>query len=229
MLKLLSDKNTYIPVLKNPLKKLQINTSKILKELNDNNFLKPKYHNNQLTLTNTVSGKGHGLPKIHKPDVPLRPIISLINSPTHFLAKVIYDELKAAIKTPSSHINNSFEFKSKIESLKIDRDCVLLSLDVTSLFTNVPCDLVIKSLERRIIDIRNKCKIPFDDIIKYTKFMFDNTFFIFNDNFYKQIFGTPMGSPISPLFADIVMEDLETDCLDVLRNKFDCIPKKFLL
>ena len=65
MLNLLSD-TTYIPMQKNPLKKLQDNTHKVLKGLNDNNFLKHKFHNNQLTLTNTVLVKCYGLPKIHK-------------------------------------------------------------------------------------------------------------------------------------------------------------------
>ena len=51
---LLSDTSTYISTDKNPLKKLQEKTSKILKNLNDNEFLKQKYHNNQFTLTSTV-------------------------------------------------------------------------------------------------------------------------------------------------------------------------------
>ena len=33
-----------------------------------------------------------------------------------------------------------------------------------------------------------------------------------------------MGSPISPLFADIVMDDLETDCLKILKENDDIIP-----
>ena len=33
-----------------------------------------------------------------------------------------------------------------------------------------------------------------------------------------------MGSPVSPLFADMVMDDLENDCLIKLKNKYNCIP-----
>ena len=33
-----------------------------------------------------------------------------------------------------------------------------------------------------------------------------------------------MGSPISPLFADIVMDDLENDCLRILEDKHNCSP-----
>ena len=43
---LLSDTSTYISIDKNPLRKLQEKTSKILKIFNDNEFLKQKYHNN---------------------------------------------------------------------------------------------------------------------------------------------------------------------------------------
>ena len=33
------------------------------------------------------------------------------------------------------------------------------------------------------------------------------------ENIYKQIYGTPMSSPISPIISDIVMQDLEIICL----------------
>ena len=57
-------------------------------------------------------------------------------------------------------------------------------------------------------------------IIIYTQFTYaietilDSTSFKFNDRFYKQVFGSPMGSPLSPILADIVMDDLETFCLN---------------
>ena len=191
MTDLLSNTSTYIPITKNPLKKLQSNTSNILKRLNDNEFLKYKFHNNQL-LTNTVLAKCYGLPKIHKQDIPLRPIISLINSPTHFLAKILYDELKDSIKVPKSHLNDSLDLKRKLEDLVVDDNHVLLSLDVSSLFTNVPCDLVLKSLNRRCQLIHNNCRIPFDEIINCTKFLFENTYFTRREKISKiyRKFGT---------------------------------------
>ena len=90
-----------------------------------------------------------GLPKIHKIDLLFHPIISLINSPTHFLAKIIYHELKEIIKVPNSHINNSFELKSKLMNVNLVYDHILISLNVSSLLTNIPCDSVLESLELR--------------------------------------------------------------------------------
>jgi len=51
--------------------------------------------------------------------------------------------------------------------------------------------------------------IPLDKFIRAIDFVFDSTFFTFNKVFYKQIFGTPMGSPLSSVLADIVMQDIE--------------------
>ena len=221
---LLSDTTVYEKIKKNPLKKLQLDTSTILKNLNNNDYLCTKFHNNSLSCSNTTLAKCYGLPKIHKKDVPFRPIISLVNSPTHFLAKIIYNEIKSSIKIPESHIDNSFHLKQKLNSVIIPEDHILLSLDVTSLFTNIPLQLVLDSIDRRFDSIHNRCKIPFNEIITCTKFLFSNTFFSFNNNFYRQIDGTPMGSPISPLFADIVMDDLETDCLKILKENHDIFP-----
>ena len=78
--------------------------------------------------------------------------------------------------------------------------------------------LVLDSLDRRFDSLHNKCKIPFNEIVTRTKFLFNNTFFSFNNDYYRQIDGTPMGSPISPLFSDIVMDDLEMYCLRILKD-----------
>ena len=68
---------------------------------NNNGFLYKNFHKSLLTQSNTTLTKYYGLPKIHKVDVPLRPIVSLINSPTYFLAKILYQELKTAIPKAS--------------------------------------------------------------------------------------------------------------------------------
>ena len=220
---LLSDKNIYKHIKWNPLHKFQKNVHNLLKDWNDKEYLNKQFHNFSLTQTNTNIARCYGLPKIHKKDVPLRPIISTINSPTHFLSKILYNQIKNSVNTPKSHINNSFELKTKLQSFTIPDDHILLSLDVTSLFTNIPCHLVLNSLDRRFNSIHNSCKLPFDEIRKCVQFIFNNTFFKFDNKFYQQIFGSPMGSPVSPLFADLVMEDLENDCLDKLNN-LGCVP-----
>ena len=63
---LLNDKNTYTIVTKNPLKKLQNNTSTILQDLSEN-LGRPMLK--KITLTHTNIPKAYGLLKIHKIDI----------------------------------------------------------------------------------------------------------------------------------------------------------------
>ena len=91
-----------------------------------------------------------------------------------------------------------------------------MSLDVISLFTNVTIELVLESLYRRIGKFSQNTNFPFTEIIIAVEFIFDHLYFKFNNNVYKQTKGCPMGLEPSPIFADLVMEDLEVYCLSKL-------------
>ena len=88
----------------------------------------------------TVCPKSYGLPKIHEPDVPLRPILASQGFPTYNLAKYLAEILKPLVENSEHHVVNSKEFISKIEQTTLDEDEILVSFDVVSLFTNVPVD-----------------------------------------------------------------------------------------
>jgi len=40
--------------------------------------------------------------------------------------------------------------------------------------------------------------------------------FKFEGKYYEQIYGSLMGSPLSPILADIIMDDLEIQCMKKL-------------
>ena len=46
----------------------------------------------------------------------------------------------------------------------------------------------------------------------------DNTYIQFKNQFYKQIFGVLLGSPISVTIANLVMETVETKALQTFQN-----------
>ena len=62
-----------------------------------------------------------------------------------------------------------------------------VSLDVTSLFTNIPYHLVLNCLGLRQNVTDSKCKIPFLDVFDMVKFIFSNTYFQFNSVIYQQL------------------------------------------
>ncbi|XP_071574822.1 uncharacterized protein [Temnothorax nylanderi] len=106
--------------------------------------------------------------------------------------------------------------KTYVSYMRIDEDVKLISLDVVSLFTNVPVELTLDSVRQRWNYIETNCAIPCDDFIQAVKFVLDSTYFIFNGVCYRQTFGSPMGSPFSPTIADITLQDLETRAIGTL-------------
>ena len=188
-------------------------TQKILNDWRLKGYLGKDIKKDEINNDNSNLARAYGLPKIHKENNPLRIIISDINSPTCILSKYLKTIITKSLPTPLSNIKNSWEFKQKIEKCKVPLNYVLLSLDVTSLFTNIPNKLVLIGLEKRWELIKNNTSIPKKSFLNAVEFILNSTFFKFNNKFYNQVSGTPMGSSISPIIADIVMVDLETEIL----------------
>ena len=66
---------------------------------------------------------------------------------------------------------------NKLNRILISDDYILVSFDVTSLFTNISLDRVIESIQRRYNTIRKFTNVPLDDIIEVVKIIMKNTFF----------------------------------------------------
>jgi len=52
-----------------------------------------------------------------------------------------------------------------------------------------------------------------DDIMELLEFILTTTYFCFSDQIYRQKYSTAMGSPVSPLVANMFMEHLERKLL----------------
>lgn len=155
------------------------------------------------------------LPKIHKTNFPHRPIVSSINFPTYKLANFIQKFITGSLPKYPSETKDSFTLKEILNNTIIPNDYVLVSFDVTSLYTNIPLTLVTKSLEKRN-DLFNT-KLNITEIKRAVNLIMNTTYFTFNEQIYKQISGLPMGSPLAPILSHLVMVDLEEECLSKLK------------
>ena len=107
-------------------------------------------------------------------------------------------------------IKNTKDFSVQLKKEKIPKDHQVVSLDVKSLFTNVPLEKTIHIILRRIyhdkeININITKKDMRDLLLLCTK----NVHFTFEGKIYIQIDGVAMGSSLAPVLADIFMVELE--------------------
>ncbi len=83
----------------------------------------------------------YGLPTIHKPNNPLRTIVSLVDSPSYKLSKWMFGRLRPLIAGSEYSISNSRLFLESIKNTNISpREC-MVSFDMESLFTCIPLEL----------------------------------------------------------------------------------------
>ena len=59
----------------------------------------------------------YGLPKVHKPEVPLRPIASCIGSPSYCLSKFITSLISPLGGKTSTHVKNSKHFLEAVQDV----------------------------------------------------------------------------------------------------------------
>lgn len=215
---LLSDTNTYLLLKKDPTVTIQNKLNKIIDKLIERTSI-TKDEGKQLKCTNGIFPKLYFQPKIHKDNVPIRPIVSFVGSPAYNLTKYLSKLVNFAFEKDEYYTKNSFEMVSFIQNFQIPQNYILVSLDVKSLFTNIPIDLTTNLLINRWSIIKNHCKLSLDEFVELLEFAFDNNYFNFNNQFYKQIYGLGMGNCLSPSCSDVVMSELQLQCIKKLPFK----------
>ena len=78
------------------------------------------------------------LTKIHKPTPVGRPIISRCDGPTEKLSCFVDKILQPIAQKQKSYLKDTTDFINFIEKTKLPKGVILVSMDVTSLYTNIP-------------------------------------------------------------------------------------------
>ena len=166
--------------------------------------------------TGAGSPKYYGLPKIHKAGVPLKPIISSRGSATYETAKELAKIIKPMVERSPHYVQNNKDFLDSIKNIKIQPDECIMSYDVSALFTFIPIEPAIKIIQKHLEDdkdLSNRTSMTVNHIICLLDFCLKNTYFSLQGRFYEQTEGAAMGSPISPLVANLFIEDLEVQAI----------------
>lgn len=145
----------------------------------------------------------YGLSKIHKKDTPIRPIISQVKSLTNRLHRYLQQILKIGELQIPNLIKDTTDFlnKIKVSNTHINENTYLVSLDVESLYTNIPLDFGIEAIVEHYtetlkywvcydIDIK---AIPPNLFKKTLEFTLQNCYFTYNQGIFKKCMVLPWG------------------------------------
>lgn len=213
---LLCDKKTYKEIKLDPTNRNQKKVNNLIETWEKNLYISPNVAK-KLQIRNGVPPKIYGLPKLHKKEIPLRPIVSCIQSPFEPLSKFLTEILKNVINQNEFYIKDSRHFKSKIRDIEIPVNYCLISLDVISLYTNIPILHAKKIINKKWDHIKKYTDIPQDEFLEAIELTLTSTYFTYEKKLFKQIDGCAMGSSISSVIAQLVLEDLEETVIEKLN------------
>ena len=163
--------------------------------------------------TGASSPKFYGLPKVHKQGMPLRPIVSSIGAVTYQTAKELSKILKPLVGKSPHHVHNNEDFLQHPKGIQLGPDEVIISYDVKALFTSVPIQPALTIIEKLLEEdpgLQERTSMTVKNIICLLEFCLRSTYFTFQNQYYEQVEGAAMGSPISPIVANLYMESFET-------------------
>ena len=186
----------------------------IFKKLVDSNSMSKEMHK-FVKPVETRPGIMYGNCKVHKQQVdgcpPFRPILLASQTPAYNLGKFLVPILNPLTKNEYT-VKDSFQFAEEI--CEQDLTLSMGSLDVDSLFTNIPLDetidICINQLFENTDTVQDFTKSELKQLLSLVT---KECYFIFNGLLYKQNDGVAMGSSLGPFLANTILSYHEKNWL----------------
>lgn len=154
------------------------------------------------------------LPKLHKavwpsPCMPPgRPIISDTGSISREWASFVEYFLAPIAKRSDSYVRDSMHAISLIRDTPLPNPALFFTMDITSLYTNIPTEEGIMAVSRAFLKYKDP-KRPDLSVLSVLRLLLYNNDFLFEGNRYIQVHGTAMGSAFGASYANIFLTEWE--------------------
>ena len=147
-----------------------------------------------------------------------RPIVSSNSHPTERIPQFVDYHINPLVSTLGSHVKDTTDFINKLSDLgNLPNDVIHVTLDVSSLYTNIPHNQGIDAC-RNLLDTRSNKHIPTETLCDLLRMILALNKFTFNQQHYLQIHGTAMGTKMAPSFANLFLGMFELNALTILLS-----------
>lgn len=204
---------------KSPLRSLVKTECKLIKFCNTNHKIqsieKTRSYRLRFEPHTLCLAKFYGLPKVHKENFCLRPIMALNGAPGYASGKIFDIMLNWIFPRTHFHIKDSYDMKDFLDTVIIREEDVLVSFDVVSMFTSIPRNLVKEIVLAKSDEFFANFGMSRNVLVRFLEFLLEESpVFTALDGIFEQKEGLPMGSCISPTLARIVMDRIIKHLLD---------------
>ena len=114
----------------------------------------------------------------------------------------------------TSFVKNSKRFAEMVSKEAVTEDEVLVSFDVELLFTNVPIGKALEVVNKKLTEddtLSDRTTLLPNQVTSLLEICLRTTYFIYQGQCFEQTDGAAMGSPVSPVVANIFMEHVEEE------------------
>ena len=117
--------------------------------------------------------------------------------------------LKPIVKKQSTYIKDTKELMNKVEQVIVSESSLLITYDITSLYTNLRFADILSALKMELDknkDMQYSIKRPSScSLVKLAEILLTSNEFHFDGQAYRQIIGAPQGAVPSPEICDIAI------------------------
>lgn len=152
----------------------------------------------------------HTIPKVHKEPWALRPIVPSHSWVTSRLSEVIDHLCRPLLDHMPWVVGSTKEVIQQLEEIRTDGDDVWLCTgDVVAFYTNIDAKQCAKVVHGAWKHYNSQSKIHGRFIAQMIRFVMENNFFSFQDEWYQQVEGLAMGTASAPVLANLYAGYLE--------------------
>lgn len=212
----LSNKEVYLPLTLDITQDLKRGITSRLQKLHSSGLISKEMLDFCTPPMDPRTSRLYYLTKIHKNPHKERPIVASCESTTENISQCVDKWLQPIMRNLPSAIRDTTHFINLIEAQAFDKEVLLASIDVSSLYTNIPhnegIEICVKALREQANP--DPSRPPPEIVGELIRIVLNNNVFTFDEKYYLQVQGTAMGTKLAPAYANIFMSKIETDIQD---------------